>query len=159
MCRNGMLVCESIPIDDERKRFIGLLVFNKNAFEKAKSEHRQYWEWRNHRNEARWRNQESGEMDYDAKNLMHTFRLLYSGLEIMRHGEPLVRFSGERLQELMDIRAGKFSYDELLSRANALSCELGSLRESSDLPESANLDAVNGLLLAVTEKWMKENAR
>ena len=122
--RNGMLVCESIPKEDERTRFIGLMLFNKNAFEKAKSEHRQYWDWRRHRNDARWRSQESGEMDYDAKNLMHTFRLLYSGLNIMKFGEPLIRFSGEKLRELMAIRAGKFTYDELLAKVAVLSDEL-----------------------------------
>ena len=119
--RNGMLVCDSIPKEDEASRFIGLMVFNKNAFEQAKSKHRQYWEWRRTRNEARWRSQEAGVLDYDAKNLMHTFRLLYSALNIIEDGEPLVRFSGEKLQELRDIRSGRFGYDELVAKAEALS--------------------------------------
>ena len=157
--RNGMLVCESIPKDDEKTHFIGLLLFNKNAFEKAKSDHRQYWEWRKHRNDARWRSQESGEMDYDAKNLMHTFRLLYSGLNVMECGEPLVRFSGEKLQELMAIRAGKYTYDELLSKAKMLSDKLESLRDKSELPESADMNTVNRLLLEVTAMWEADHAR
>ena len=156
--RNGMLVCESIPKEDEKTHFIGLLLFNKNAFEKAKSDHRQYWEWRKHRNDARWRSQESGEMDYDAKNLMHTFRLLYSGLNVMKHGEPLVRFSGEKLQELMAIRAGKFTYDELLAKVGNLSDELESLRSGSKLPENADLDSINHLLLEITSKWESDHA-
>ncbi len=157
--RNGMLVCESIPKEDEKSRFIGLLLFNKNAFEKAKSEHRQYWDWRKHRNDARWRSQESGKMDYDAKNLMHTFRLLYSGLNIMKYGEPLIRFSGEKLQELRAIRAGKYTYDELLAKVAVLSGELESLRKNSTLPETADMDAVNHLLFSVTEKWESDHAR
>jgi len=157
--RNRMLVCESIPKDDEKTRFIGLLLFNKNAFEKAKSEHRQYWEWRKHRNDVRWHSQESGEMDYDAKNLMHTFRLMYSGLNIMKCGEPLIRFSCEKLQELMAIRAGKFTYDELLAKVSAMQDELESLRKTSTLPDVADLDAVNHLLLTITEKWEADHAR
>ena len=156
--RNGMLVCESIPKEDERTRFIGLMLFNKNAFEKAKSEHRQYWDWRRHRNDARWRSQESGEMDYDAKNLMHTFRLLYSGLNIMKFGEPLIRFSGEKLRELMAIRAGKFTYDELLAKVAVLSDELQSVQKKSALPETADMDIVNRLLLSITEKWEADHA-
>ncbi len=156
--RNGMLVCESIPKADENSRFIGFLLFNKNALEKAKAEHRQYWEWRDKRNENRWRTQESGELDYDAKNLMHTFRLLYSGLHIMRHGEPLVRFSGEKLQELMAIRNGRYSYDELLKKVSVLTEELEQLRLSSKLPEDADVAAVDRLLLAITDQWEKDHA-
>ena len=154
--RNGMLVCESIPKVDEMKRFIGLMMFNKNAFEQAKSKHRQYWEWRRTRNEARWRSQETGLLDYDAKNLMHTFRLLYSALNIIEHGEPIVRFTGEKLQELREIRAGRFSYDELVSKAEALSERLAVLRESTQLPERADPHQVDALHLEITHNW--ENA-
>ncbi len=156
--RNGMLVCESIPKADETSRFIGLLLFNKNAFEKAKAEHRQYWEWRGKRNENRWRTQESGELGYDAKNLMHTFRLLYSGLHIMRCGEPLVRFSGEKLQELMAIRSGRYTYDELLKKVSVLAEELERLRHGSVLPECADAARVDRLLLAITDQWEKDYA-
>lgn len=157
--RNGMLVCESIQKTDEISRFIGLLVFNKNAFEKAKAEHRQYWEWRNNRNEARWRTQESGELDYDAKNLMHTFRLLYSGLHIMQFGEPLVRFSGDKLQQLMAIRNGLFTYDELVGKVSKLTEELESLRITSILPKTADFAEIDQLLLAITNQWEEDHAR
>ncbi|MGI6356828.1 MAG: DNA polymerase beta superfamily protein [Lentisphaeria bacterium] len=157
--RNGMLVCESIPKEDENTRFIGLMLFNKNAFEQAKSRHQQYWKWYRTRNEARWRDQESGELDYDAKNLMHTFRLLYSGMNVMEHGEPLVRFSGEKLQELREIRAGGFSYDQLVAKAEALAERLASLREGSSLPEKADRGQVNALLLEITNRWEADYAR
>ena len=155
--RNGMLVCESIPKEDEASRFVGLMMFSKNAFEQAKSRHRQYWEWRRTRNEARWRSQEAGLLDYDAKNLMHTFRLLYSALNIMENGEPLVRFSGEKLQELRDIRAGRFGYDELVAKAEALSGRLAAGRETLPLPESSDIRKVNDLLLDITRQWEKDH--
>ncbi|MBR4222101.1 MAG: nucleotidyltransferase domain-containing protein [Victivallales bacterium] len=157
--RNGMLVCESIPKADETTRFIGLMVFNKNAFEQAKSKHRQYWEWRRTRNEARWRTQEAGLLDYDAKNLMHTFRLLYSAQHILEHGTPIVRFTGEKLQELRDIRAGRFSYDELVSKAVALSEKLAVLRETTQLPETADMRQIDALLLEITHKWENNHER
>ena len=152
---NGMLVCESIPKEDETTRFLGLMIFNKNAFEQAKSKHRQYWIWRRTRNEARWRSQEAGLLDYDAKNLMHTFRLLYSALNIIENDEPIVRFSGEKLQELRDIRAGRFGYDELVAKAEALSERLASERDASPLPETSDLNKINELLLEITSKWEK----
>ena len=157
--RNGMLVCESIPKEDEATRFLCLMIFNNNAFEQAKSKHRQYWEWRRNRNETRWRSQETGLLDYDAKNLMHTFRLLYSAQNILKNGEPLVRFSGERLQELRDIRAGRFSYDELVTKADALSRLLTSLRDTSCLPETADIEQINALLMEITHRWEADHER
>jgi hypothetical protein len=157
--RNGMLVCESIPMADETTRFRGLMMFNRNAFEQSKSKHRQYWEWRRTRNEARWRSQEAGLLDYDAKNLMHTFRLLYSALHIVEHGEPLVRFSGERLQELRDIRAGCFHYPELVAKAEALSDKLSRLRDSSGLPDAADRGRIDALLREITRQWENDHAR
>ena len=156
--RNGMLVCESIPAEDENSRFLGLLLFNRNAFEKARSEHRHYWEWRRNRNENRWRTQESGELDYDAKNLMHTFRLLYSGIHILKTGEPLVRFSGGQLRTLREIRRGVFSFEELQNQAAILVGELETLRHSSALPEEADRDAIDRLLLEITTQWENDHA-
>ncbi len=154
--RNGMLVCESIPMADEASHFLGLMVFHRTAFEQAKAKHRQYWEWRRNRNEARWRSQETGLLDYDSKNLMHTFRLLYSALNIVEHGEPLVRFSGERLQELRDIRAGRFSYDMLVAKATALAGCLATARAQLNLPEESDLEKINELLITLTHRWEKK---
>ncbi len=150
-------MCTSIPKADEASRFVGLMMFSKNAFEQAKSRHGQYWEWRRTRNEARWRSQEAGFLDYDAKNLMHTFRLLYSALNIMENGEPLVRFSGEKLQELRDIRAGRFGYDELVAKAEELSGRLAAGRETLPLPENSDIGKVNDLLLDITRQWEKDH--
>ena len=132
---------------------------NKDAFEHAKSQHKQYWTWRQNRNESRWVDQEKGLLDYDAKNMMHTFRLLYSGLNIMRNGEPLVRFSGENLAELMAIRQGKFKYEELIEKSQILFEELSSLREKSALPETADKDKIRDLLLEITDMWERDHAR
>lgn len=103
--------------------------------------------------------QEKGLLDYDAKNMMHTFRLLYSGLNIMRNGEPLVRFSGDKLTELMAIRQGQFKYEELMEKAQILFEELSSLRDSSTLPEFADREKISDLLLEITDMWERDHAR
>ena len=156
--RNGMPVCQSIPLEDEKPRFAGLLIFNQDAFEHAKSQHRQYGEWRRNRNESRWQAQERGILDYDAKSMMHTLRLLYSGLNIMREGAPLVRFSGEKLAELLAVRRGEFSYAALIAKAEELAAELASLRENSSLPENADRREIGNLLLEITDMWEHDNA-
>ena len=151
--RDGNLVCESIPREDEDKRCIGLLLFDRSGYEKSLRDHHQYWEWRRNRNEARWLSQERGEVDYDAKNMMHTFRLLFSGEQLLREGRPLVRFSGEKLAFLRECLAGRYRYEELIQMVEEKMVELKSLRDRSALPEEADRARIDALLGELTEEW------
>lgn len=116
-------------------------------------DHRNYWTWRTERNEARWRQQESGELDYDAKNLMHTIRLLLSGESILLHGRPIVRFEGETQRLLLDVRAGRFRYEEVMKMAETIKARCESLRNHADLPEAVDIAAVENLLRELTHAW------
>lgn len=127
--RGGAPVCESVPKEEAWRR-IGILIFSRNAFESAKRQHHQYWDWRRNRNEARWTQQERGEMDYDAKNMMHLMRLLYSGEGIVRNGEPIVRFSGEKLERLLSIKRGEWTFDEIMAEATAVQASIEAGRNS-----------------------------
>ena len=151
--RGGMLVCESIPKADENTRCIGLLIYNRGEHEKALCDHANYWVWRQNRNESRWQSQENGKQDYDAKNMMHTFRLLLSGEHILKHGIPLVRFEGEQLQTLLDIRWGKYPYGKLIKMIDAKLADLDETLQSSTLPEMADTSAIDRLLAEITEEW------
>lgn len=151
--RGGQIVCEPIPIEDEKHRFDGLMFFNENEYEKQKKDHQNYWEWVENRNDARWLSQERGEIDYDPKNMMHTFRLLYSGESLLKNGEPIVRFEGKAREFLMDIRAGKYGYEELLEMAQNKISELDKVRESCKLPEKPNHKKINELFKSVTFRW------
>ena len=156
--RGGQIVCESIPIEDEAPRCIGMLLVNMDAYERAVRDHRNYWEWRANRNEARWESQESGRLDYDAKNMMHLFRLMLSAERILSEGEPLVRFSGKSRQFLLDIRNGHFAYDELIAKAEVLMQRLEQLHAASDLPEQADAARAESLLREVTANWEQRHA-
>lgn len=157
--RDGNLVCESIPFADEDARCIGLLLYDQSAFEKALRDYNHYWEWRRHRNEARWKSQERGESDYDAKNMMHTFRLLLSGEQLLREGRPLVRFTGERLAFLKDCLAGRYRYEELIRMAEEKTAELKELRDRSNLPDEADVSRIDALLHELTEEWERNHER
>lgn len=151
--RDGNIVCESIPKEDEDSRCIGLLLYNRSEHERALRDHANYWDWRKHRNEARWVSQERGEHDYDAKNMMHTFRLLLSGGNILKYGCPLVRFEGEELRLLLDIRDGKYRYGELEKMLDETLHELEESFTNSKLPESSDPDTIDALLQKTTEAW------
>lgn len=139
------LVVESIPMDDEWKKFRGILIYDGGAYQRARKDWKNYWTWKKERNEARYRSQEAGEIDYDAKNMMHCMRLLWSGKNILLHGEPIVRFEGEKLQVLRDIRAGKFSHAQLMEWTEQEMAELEELKEWSTIPHSVNQKEINRL--------------
>lgn len=144
--RDGAPVVSDIPKSDASRR-VGILAFDKQAFDIAKRQHRQYWDWIRDRNDARWIAQERGQMDYDAKNMMHLVRLLFSGEHIVDAGEPMVRFEGEKLDVLMSIRRGERSFDDIMALAAAV---LARMEAKADrLPPECDTAKVDQLLAAI----------
>lgn len=142
---DDMLVCESIPLDDEIQRFVGLLIYNQHEYEKAVREWHSYWDWMKNRNESRWIDQEKGKLNYDQKNMCHCLRLLISGENILRHGFPIVRFEGEQKDYLMKIRAGDFKYEELMEEVEKRMAGLEELYKTSTIPHSVNVPKIDRL--------------
>jgi uncharacterized protein len=151
--RGDVLVCESIPESDESLRFAGLLIFNEQAWKQALADHHNYWNWRAERNDVRWRKQEAGDLDFDAKNMMHTLRLLLSGRSILQTGVPIVRFSANDLQLLMDVRAGKLNFDQIMEIANGVMADCERLKSSTNLPDTCDKEAATSLLRDLTRQW------
>lgn len=156
--RDGNLVCESIPREHEATHLRGLLVYDQPGFEQALRDHGHYWQWRKLRNEARWRTQEAGEIDYDAKNMMHTFRLLMAAEAIVTEGRPRVRLHGADRAFLLQVRAGAFAWQELVERAEAKVADLVALVDASPLPAAPDAAFVDQLLRTVTQSWEQGRA-
>lgn len=151
--RGDVLACESIPQADEATRFAGLLLYNEAAWKQALVDHQNYWTWRRERNDARWQQQERGELDFDAKNMMHTVRLLLSGRSLMESGKPIVRFEGEQLALLMSIREGRLSFDEIMAIAQDVLADCERLKAGADLPETCDTAQASALVRKVTCAW------
>ncbi len=158
MFRDGNLVCEPIPAGDEAERCIGLLLYHRAGHQSALADHRHYWEWRRNRSERRWQSQERGDLDFDAKNMAHTFRLLLSGEHILRHGQPLVRFAGAPLALLRDILEGRLGYDTLIGMAEDKLADLARLHAASTLPERPDRARAEALLRRITDRWERDHA-
>lgn len=138
--RGGKTVLFDIPKGDSGKR-IGVMIFNKQAFESAKRQHQEYWNWKRNRNDARWVQQERGELDYDAKNMMHLTRLLFSGENIVKNGEPIVRFEGKKLETLLSIRRGEWTFDAIMDQAETIRSEIESGKSRLRVvPDSEKID-------------------
>lgn len=149
---NDMLVCEPIPLEDENIRFSGLLIYNNHEYEKAHKEWKQYWEWVKNRNENRWLDQENKKVDFDSKNMMHCMRLLYSGKNILSKGEPIIRFEGDQRQYLMDIRNGKYSYEQIMEVVQKEMKELEEVKNNSKIqwgPDIKEIDKIYKELMEI----------
>ena len=156
--RGDVLVCESIPEQDESTHFAGLLLYNEQGWKQALIDHQNYWGWRRERNEARWRQQERGELDFDAKNMMHTVRLLLSAKSLMERGEPIVRFAGEQLALLMSIRQGKLTFEQIMEIAQQTLDECERLKACAALPEVCDPSAASAVLREVAAAWEQGQA-
>lgn len=156
--RNEQIVCECITETEEKNQYIGLLIFNKMGFEAASRDFQHYWEWRNNRNEQRWRLQEGQIIDYDPKNMMHMFRLLLSCKQILQTGLPLVRVEGDNKIFLNDVLDGKYPFEELVNISNSKVDELNALKAQTNLRETPNINLINELLYSITLGWEKTGA-
>lgn len=94
--------------------------------------YREYFSWVSERNENRFQGTMQHGGGYDAKNMMHTLRLLQQAKEILSDGKLNVRRLDR--EELLRIKSGVFTYDELFIRAQKLFQEVEELSLHSLLP-------------------------
>jgi len=132
---------------------IGMLYFNKDGYSVYCKKYKEYWEWVEKRNEVRYNTTMSHGKNYDSKNMMHVFRLLLMAKEIAMEGKINVYRKDRAF--LLSIKEGKYEYDELLSKAEALKDELPSLFYKSTLPDTPDVESVNRLLIEMRERYYK----
>jgi len=133
---------------------VGVLYFNKDGYKKYCKDYKNYWDWVEKRNEARYQNTLSHGKNYDAKNMMHTFRLLDMAAEILEEGE--IRVFRPNREELLAIRRGEFSYDTLIEKAEVKLKHIEQLYTKSTLPEIPNLTLIEKKLIEVRRAFYKE---
>jgi hypothetical protein len=132
-----------------------IMFFNRDAYSRYCKDYHEYWEWVTHRNDARYRSTLSHGRKYDAKNMMHTFRLLDIAEEIAKTG----RFNTKRpnRNELLEIKSGAFSYEELMDEAKRKLILIESLFERPGLPDEPDLEAINSLLVFLRKEFYKDS--
>lgn len=128
-----------------------ILYFNKEGYSTYCKEYLAYWNWVNTRNEDRYLNTINHGKRYDAKNMMHTFRLLNMAKEIAL--ERRIHVKRKDRDFLLKIKSGHFEYDELLAKANVLFKEMEEAFEQTNLPASPDLDWINEVAFSLREKF------
>lgn len=124
---------------------MAILSFNKSGYQTYCKDYRQYWDWVEKRNEARYENTLAHGKNYDAKNMMHTFRLLDMAEDIAQHQQIIVRRPNRDF--LLEIRSGQFEYDQLLQWAEEKIRRIDGLYRESGLPERPDVGRIDGVLV------------
>jgi len=128
--------------------------FNRNAFRKHCHDWQEYWAWVDQRNDARFRQTEAHGQGYDAKNLMHTFRLLGLAEDIARHGRLDLRVADPSF--LHGIRRGEYTYAWLLAEAERRMAHIETLFQASSLPAAPDPRRIEDVLVDIRRKFWQE---
>ena len=140
----------SVPVNTHP---VATLSFNKDGYSKYCKDYKAYWDWVEKRNEVRYENTIDHGKNYDAKNMMHTFRLLNMAEEIAIENRINVRRQDREF--LLKIRSGAFQYEELVALANEKVYTIDALYEKSNLPEEPDINAAEELLIQLREEIYK----
>lgn len=128
---------------------LAIMSFNKDGYSKYCKDYKAYWDWVGKRNETRYENTIEHGKNYDAKNMMHTFRLLNMAEEIAKEGKVNVRRTDRDF--LLKIRSGNFSYEDLVKMANEKILQIDTLFDQSNIPDSPNPEKAEEILMEIRE--------
>jgi len=121
------------------------LLDRERGYGAAHREWSQYQNWKATRNEARAALET--QWGYDTKHAMHLVRLMRMCREILERGEVVVKRPDAA--ELLEIRAGAWSYEKLIEWADVEDKALEAVAASSPLPKSPDRKDVEGLCVDV----------
>ena len=138
---------ETIPDDVKKMTPEFVVKLCEDIYKFDKDMHSQYWKWRRERNVKRSELEENH--GYDTKHAMHIVRLMRMGSEVLETG--VVNVKRGDAQELLDIRAGKWSYNELMEWSEHTDAELDILVKTSDLPDKPDLVLAAEVLIKAEE--------
>ncbi|KFF21045.1 DNA polymerase beta superfamily protein [Chryseobacterium sp. JM1] len=137
----------SVPKDEKP---IAYLSCNLDAYSTYCKDYKEYWKWVSERNEDRYNvNQQHGQ-NYDSKNMMHTVRLLQSCEHIFKTSSLQIRVDNR--EELLDIKAGNWSYEKVMQKAEDLIESIEHEHSTSLLPDSPDIKKMEKILIEIREK-------
>jgi hypothetical protein len=125
--------------------------FNKDGYSVYCKEYYEYWEWVKKRNEDRYQNTLTHGKNYDAKNMMHTFRLLSMAEEIAVEHKVIVARNDRDF--LLRIKSGEFEYEDLLKMVTEKLERIQGLYLQSDLPEMPDEKKAEEILIQIRETF------
>ena len=123
------------------------MVQKEHAYSRALADWKNYLIWKKTRNPARA--ELEAKYGYDTKHAAHLVRLMRMAHEIMTGKGVIVRRPDA--DELLAIRRGEWTYDDLIKYIKDIEDEVQRLYDESDhLPKKANINKINDLCSELT---------
>lgn len=145
---SNQLRLSSIP---KGEKSFATIVYNKDGYSEHCKDYKEYQEWLENRNEARYVETQEHGQKIDGKNMMHCMRLIQMSKEIGR-GEGIQVRRSDR-EYLLSIRRGEVNLDSLIEDADTAIAEMDEIFDNSDLPNKVNPELVNALLVLIREEF------
>jgi predicted nucleotidyltransferase len=119
----------------------------------AKREWDSYTNWKASRNKKRAELEEKYKMD--TKHASHLVRLCREGREILETGKVQV-YRPDR-EELLAIRNGAWSYEQVEEYANNMESEMAKIAETSTLPKEPDRNFLDQLCIKTIEEFLDDH--
>lgn len=145
ICSSGDANEVSLSSIPEGEEPIALLYFNKDAYSIYCKKFREYCDWMKNRNINRYHINKTHGKGYDTKNMMHTIRLLQMALNVFK--EQSLSIEVYNREELLNIKNGKFSYEEIVEKAEVLMAAIQNYALQSNMLEVPNKNKIEKLLV------------
>ena len=146
----AMLADRRLEPVDLSTNFLDILE-RERRYRTARKEWDSFLSWQRTRNPRR--SELEAKFGYDTKHALHLIRLLRMGLEIVATGRVLVRRDDR--DELLGIKAGALSYDELMTRAETLGQQVHAAAATSPLPAAPDDAALDTLCADIVASVLK----
>jgi len=145
---SNQLRLSSVP---KGEKVIATIVYNKDGYSEHCKDYKEYQEWLENRNEARYvETQEHGQR-IDGKNMMHCMRLIRMATEI---GEGKgIQVRREDREYLLSIRRGELDLDKLIEEADNAIKNMDEVFDNSTLPDRVPKGLVNALLVTIRREF------
>ncbi|MCX8533135.1 nucleotidyltransferase domain-containing protein [Chryseobacterium luquanense] len=134
----------SIP---KGEKSVAFMFCNLDAYSTYCKDYREYWKWVSERNDDRYNVNQNHGQNYDSKNMMHTIRLLQSCEQIFKTNS--LNILVENRDELLDIKAGNWSYEAVMGKAETLIKSIEHYHSISKLQETPNLEKTTKILVEI----------
>lgn len=145
---SNALRLSSIPKGEEH---MAIFAYNKDGYTAHCDDYNEYQKWLEARNTQRWVETETHGQKIDGKNMMHCTRLIRMAVEIAEGKGLIVRRPDA--QELLKIRRGELSLEELIESADEQIDRMDQLFEDSNLPDSIDRNFIHELLVKVRKEF------
>lgn len=141
----GAIIISEVDKASERPQYI--VKFNREEYQTARDKWKNYWDWKRNRNEKRSALEEK--YGFDTKHAMHLVRLLRMGVEVLETGTVNVRRADA--QELLEIRNGAWTYEQIIDYANFMDDRIKKLVQTSSLPKKPDLKLAAELIIQIQD--------